>query len=74
MQTWNAVELRRFLDHVADDRMSAAWLLLAMTGMRRGEALGLRWRSVDLDSARVSVNSGRFSGQSGHCRVGWWGG
>ena len=26
-----------------------------MTGMRRGEILGLRWRDVDLDAARLSV-------------------
>ena len=26
-----------------------------MTGMRRGEALALRWRDVDLDAATVSV-------------------
>ena len=26
-----------------------------MTGMRRGEILGLRWTDVDLDSARLSV-------------------
>jgi integrase len=26
-----------------------------MTGMRRGEVLGLRWRDVDLDAARISV-------------------
>jgi integrase len=37
------------------DRLSAAWLLLATTGMRRGEALGLHWRDVSLDRARLSV-------------------
>jgi integrase len=26
-----------------------------MTGMRRGEVLGLRWSDVDLESARLSV-------------------
>ena len=31
------------------------WTLLAMTGMRRGEALALRWRDVDLDAGTVSV-------------------
>ena len=57
MQTWNADELRSFLEHVHADRLYAAYVLLATTGMRRGEALGLHWRSVDLDSARVSVNT-----------------
>jgi integrase len=29
------------------------WRLLAATRMRRGEALDLRWRDVDLDVARL---------------------
>ncbi len=31
------------------------WRLLAATGMRRGEALALRWRDVDLDLGRLAV-------------------
>jgi integrase len=31
------------------------WRLLAATGMRRGEALALRWRDVDLDAGRLAV-------------------
>jgi integrase len=55
MRTWSAVELRRFLEHVESDRLAAAWMLAASTGMRRGEVLGLRWTDVDLDQARVAV-------------------
>lgn len=55
MVTWSADELRRFLDHVADDRLAPLWTVLAMTGLRRGEALGLRWKDVDLDAARLSI-------------------
>ena len=44
-----------FLEHVAEDRLFAAWVLLATTGMRRGEVLGLRCRDVALDQARLSV-------------------
>jgi integrase len=55
MQTWNAEQLRAFLDHVADDRLYAAYHLAAMTGMRRGELFGLRWRDVDLDTGRLSI-------------------
>ena len=31
------------------------WRLLAATGMRRGEALALRWRDVGLDAGRLAV-------------------
>ena len=50
IQTWTADELRQFLAHVSNDRLQAAWRLSAMTGLRRGELLGLRWRDLDLDS------------------------
>ena len=40
---------------VKDARLAAVWRLAAMTGMRRGEILGLRWRDVDLDAARLSL-------------------
>jgi len=55
MTTWTADELRAFLDHVRDHRLYPAFLLLATTGMRRGEALGLRWPDVDFGAARLSV-------------------
>jgi integrase len=33
----------------------ALWHVLAFTGMRRGEALALRWRDLDLDEATVRI-------------------
>jgi integrase len=54
-QAWTASELRRFLAHVADDRLYALWRLAATTGMRRGELLGLPWRCVDLEGSRIRV-------------------
>lgn len=47
MQTWTGGQLHTFPGHVATDRLSGAWWLLATTGMRRGEVLGLRWADVD---------------------------
>ncbi len=55
MTTWTAAELRTFLDGVRGDRLYAAFLMLATTGMRRGEVLGLRWADLGLDAARASV-------------------
>ena len=55
MSVWSPVQLRTFIDSVRADRLFAAWLLAATTGMRRGELLGLRWRDVDLDAETASV-------------------
>jgi integrase len=58
LTTWAAADVRRFLDAVADDRLMPAYRLLAATGMRRGEVLGLRWADVDLAVGRLT-SSGR---------------
>lgn len=55
MKVWSAEQLRAYLDHVHDDRLYAAWLLLVTTGMRRGELLGLRWTDVNLDDGHLAV-------------------
>ncbi len=55
MKTWTKAQLRVFLDSVKDDRLYAAWMVAAHTGMRRAELLGLKWDRVDLESRRVSI-------------------
>ena len=54
-QAWTSLELRQFLKAVRNERLYPLWLTLAMTGLRRGEALALRWSDVDLERARLSV-------------------
>lgn len=56
MEVWAPEQLRRFLARVAEDRLYPLWLLYATTGLRRGEALGLRWTDLDLDCGRLSVS------------------
>ncbi len=55
LATWTADDVRTFLAAVQDDRLAPAYRLLIATGMRRGEALGLRWSSVDLDAGRLMI-------------------
>jgi integrase len=55
MQVWSQEEVQRFLQAVADDRLYALWTVLLATGLRRGEALGLRWDDVDLERRRLSI-------------------
>jgi integrase len=55
MQTWSKEQLKAFLEAVAGERLSPLWHTIAMTGMRRGEAIGLRWSDVDLENARLAV-------------------
>lgn len=52
---WTAAEFREFLDAIADDRLHMLYLLLGVAGLRRGEAVALRWRDVDLNSATLRV-------------------
>jgi integrase len=61
---WTPAELATFLRHAADDRLGAAYHLVASTGLRRGELCGLRWSDVDLEAgvlvvARQHVEVGR---------------
>jgi integrase len=48
-------ELGRLLDHLAGDELGPLYETIAATGLRRGEALGLRWVDVDLDRGVISV-------------------
>jgi integrase len=55
IQAWTATELAAFLDRTAHQRHHVAWRLLAMSGLRRGECLGLAWEAVGLDAGTISV-------------------
>ena len=55
VQPWSAGELASFLRHVENDRLGPLFEVIAACGLRRGEALGLRWSDLDLNlrSARI---------------------
>jgi integrase len=54
-EPYSPEEAKRMLVHAQRHRLHALWVLLVMLGMRRGEALAVRWADVDLDAATVAV-------------------
>jgi integrase len=57
MHVWTSEQLATFLgwSRNSGDELYPAWLLLSMTGMRRGEALALQWRDVNFDAGTIAV-------------------
>ena len=54
-----------FLNSIQGDRLYAAYHLIALRGLRRGEAAGLRWCDVDLEGA-TAVISQQLQQYGGH--------
>lgn len=48
-------DLRAALVQVLEDRLRVLWLTMLALGLRKGEALGLRWSLIDLDQATVRI-------------------
>ena len=55
MACWNGAEVKAFLEPTKLYRLHALFVLALMTGMRRGELLGLRWDDVDFTGKRLHV-------------------
>jgi integrase len=53
---WSPAETAAFLDEAKLDTLAPLWFLLALEGMRRGEALGLRWADVNWDRGTVHIS------------------
>jgi len=65
---WTAAQTATFLRSIQDHRMYAAYHLIALRGLRRGEAAGLRWCDVDLDG-KTAVISQQLQQYDGHLTV-----
>ena len=65
---WEPRELGAFLAATETDRLSILFEVLAFTGLRRGEALGLRWDDVDILAGRVKIQRQIVQGATIECR------
>jgi len=57
MKTFGEDQVRQLFEATEDDRLHALWVLLATTGLRLGEAIGLRWQDIDLQAQTLTVRS-----------------
>jgi len=53
---WTAAQTAEFLRQVRGHRLYALFHLVALRGLRRGEAAGLRWGDLDLDAGTLTVS------------------
>ena len=53
---WTPAEVGSFLRVAKGEALAPLWYLLAMEGMRRGEALGLRWSDVNWERGTVHIS------------------
>lgn len=53
---WTAAQTARFLTASASHRLYAVYHLIALRGLRRGEAAGLRWCDIDLDAGTAVIS------------------
>lgn len=67
-QTWSVAEATTFLTATRDHRLYALFAVAIALGMRRGEALGLRWSDVDLvnGTMTMAMQLQRVAGQLRH--------
>ena len=57
VQWWSAQEARTFLESARSDNdpLYAAYVLILVLGLRRGEALGLAWADVNFDAEEIHI-------------------
>src|SRR5215469_1869444 len=55
IRPWTADEAKQFLALARPDPLYAAFVLLILYGLRRGETLGLRWTDIDFAAGTIQV-------------------
>ncbi|MDT3443614.1 MULTISPECIES: tyrosine recombinase XerC [unclassified Pseudofrankia] len=68
VEPWEAHEVGAFLDEAATDRLAAMWELIALHGVRRGEACGATWPGLDADTSVLTISQ-QITQNGGKCGV-----
>jgi integrase len=59
-EPYTVAEVRRLLALVAERRNGPRWVIALALGLRQGEALGLKWEHVDLDTGLLRIRRNRL--------------
>ena len=65
MKALSPAEAAEFMKAASYNRLKALFSLVLTSGIRPGEALGLRWQDVDLDNSRITINRALTRGGKG---------
>lgn len=55
LQTFDPAQAHKLLDTLKGERLGALFTVALSLGLRRGEALGLRWQDIDFDGRTLRV-------------------
>lgn len=56
-ETWTIEQARRFLAVAGQDAYEPFWTLALLSGLRRAELLGLRWRDIDWEAGTATIRT-----------------
>lgn len=55
VETWNTAQVRTFLTEAEGDRLAVLFRVALYRGLRRSEAVGLRWSAIDWEAGQMSI-------------------